>query len=50
MFPENTQALQQLQFGQVDAFGVAYEIAEYLHGPQTPGTFKLGRSRPISRS
>ncbi|MGI4794540.1 MAG: ABC transporter substrate-binding protein [Janthinobacterium lividum] len=41
MFPENTQALQQLQFGQVDAFGVAYEIAEYYMA-RTPGTFKLG--------
>ncbi|MGI4785143.1 MAG: ABC transporter substrate-binding protein [Janthinobacterium lividum] len=41
MFPENTQALQQLQFGQVDAFGVAYEIAEY-YSAKTPGTFKLG--------
>ena len=41
MFPENTQALQQLQFGQVDAFGVAYEIAEYYRA-QTAGTFKLG--------
>ena len=41
MFPENTQALQQLQFGQVDAFGVAYEIAAYYMA-RTPGTFKLG--------
>lgn len=41
MFPENTQALQQLQFGQVDAFGVAYEIAEYYMA-RSPGTFKLG--------
>ncbi len=41
MFPENTQALQQLQFGQVDAFGVAYEIAEYYMA-QASGTFKLG--------
>lgn len=41
MFPENTQALQQLQFGQVDAFGVAYEIAEYyMH--HAPKTFELG--------
>ena len=41
MFPENTQALQQLQFGQVDAFGVAYEIAEFYMA-RSPGTFKLG--------
>ena len=41
MFPENTQALQQLQFGQVDAFGVALEIAEYYRA-RTPDTFKLG--------
>ena len=41
MFPENTQALQQLQFGQVDGFGVAYEIAEFYMA-RTPGTFKQG--------
>lgn len=41
MFPENTQALQQLQFGQVDAFGVAYEIAEFYMA-RSPKTFKLG--------
>ena len=41
MFPENTQALQQLQFGQVDAFGLAYEIAAYYMA-RSPGTFKLG--------
>ena len=41
MFPENTQALQQLQFGQVDAFGVAYEIAEFYMA-RAPGTFKQG--------
>lgn len=41
MFPENTQALQQLQFGQVQAFGVAYEIAEY-YMQHSPGTFELG--------
>lgn len=28
-FPENVPALQQLQFGQVDAYGVAYETAVY---------------------
>lgn len=41
MFPENTQALQQLQFGQVNAFGVAYEIAEY-YMQHAPNTFELG--------
>ena len=39
MFPENTQALQQLQFGQVDGFGVAYEIAEFYMA-RSPGTFE----------
>ncbi|HZB91542.1 MAG TPA: ABC transporter substrate-binding protein [Stellaceae bacterium] len=29
MFPENTAALQQLQFGQVVAYGVAFEAAAY---------------------
>jgi polar amino acid transport system substrate-binding protein len=28
-FPQNAPALQQLQFGQVDAYGVAYETAVY---------------------
>ncbi|UNC12812.1 ABC transporter substrate-binding protein [Acidiphilium multivorum] len=41
MFPENTQALQQLQFGQVAAYGVAYETARYyIH--KAPGQFALG--------
>ena len=29
MFPQNTAALQQLQFGQVAAYGVAFEAAAY---------------------
>lgn len=41
MFPENTQALQQLQFGQVAAYGVAYETARY-YTHIAPGQFKLG--------
>lgn len=41
MFPENTQALQQLQFGQVAAYGVAYETARYyIH--KAPGQFAMG--------
>jgi polar amino acid transport system substrate-binding protein len=41
MFPENTQALQQLQFGQVAAYGVAYETARYyIH--KAPGEFAMG--------
>jgi len=40
-FPENTQALQQLQFGQVAAYGVAYETARYyVH--KVPGQFAMG--------
>ncbi len=41
MFPENTQALQQLQFGQVAAYGVAYETARY-YTHIAPGQFALG--------
>jgi polar amino acid transport system substrate-binding protein len=41
MFPENTQALQQLQFGQVAAYGVAYETARY-YTHIAPGQFELG--------
>ena len=41
MFPENTQALQQLQFGQVPAYGVAYETARY-YTHIAPGQFELG--------
>lgn len=41
MFPEGTQALQQLQFGQVAAYGVAYEAARYyIH--TAPNQFELG--------
>ncbi len=40
MFPENTEALQQLEFGQVDAYGVAYEPADY-YMRQDPGKFAL---------
>lgn len=41
MFPENTPALQQLQFGQVYAYGVAYETALY-YGKIAPGQFEVG--------
>ncbi len=41
MFPENTQALQQLQFGQVAAYGVAFEAAAYyIH--KDPQLFATG--------
>jgi polar amino acid transport system substrate-binding protein len=40
-FPENTPALQQVQFGQVAAYGVAYETARYyIH--TAPDQFELG--------
>jgi len=41
MFPENTQALQQVQFGQVAAYGVAYETARY-YAHLDPSQFELG--------
>jgi polar amino acid transport system substrate-binding protein len=41
MFPENTPALQQVQFGQVAAYGVAYETALYYANLE-PGTFEVG--------
>jgi polar amino acid transport system substrate-binding protein len=41
MFPDNAPALQQLQFGQVDAYGVAYETAVYYEHID-PGQFELG--------
>ena len=41
MFPENTQALQQLQFGQVIAYGVAFEAAAYYQH-QDPNLFTTG--------
>jgi polar amino acid transport system substrate-binding protein len=41
MFPENSEALQQLQLGYVDAFGVQYETATYYSNLQ-PGQFELG--------
>jgi polar amino acid transport system substrate-binding protein len=41
MFPENTQALQQLEFGQVVAYGLAFEAAAYyIH--KDPQTFTTG--------
>lgn len=41
MFPENTQALQQLEFGQVVAYGLAFEAAAYyIH--KDPKTFTTG--------
>ena len=41
MFPENTPALQQVQFGQVAAYGVAYETALY-YTKLDPSQFELG--------
>jgi polar amino acid transport system substrate-binding protein len=41
MFPENTQALQQVQFGQVAAYGVAYETARY-YAHLAPAQFEIG--------
>jgi polar amino acid transport system substrate-binding protein len=41
MFPEGTQALQQLQFGQVAAYGLAYEAARY-YVQQDPSQFEMG--------
>jgi len=41
MFPENTQALQQLEFGQVAAYGVAYETARY-YAHIAPTKFAIG--------
>jgi polar amino acid transport system substrate-binding protein len=41
MYPDNASALQHLQFGQVDAFGVAYETAVY-YDRIDPGQFELG--------
>jgi polar amino acid transport system substrate-binding protein len=41
MFPENTPALQQVQFGQVTAYGVAYETALYYANLQ-PTQFEVG--------
>jgi polar amino acid transport system substrate-binding protein len=40
-FPENTPALQQVQFGQVAAYGVAYETALYYAHLQ-PSVFEVG--------
>lgn len=40
-FPENAPALQQLQFGQVDAYGIAYEAGTY-YSNLNPGQFELG--------
>jgi polar amino acid transport system substrate-binding protein len=40
-FPENTPALQQVQFGQVAAYGVAYETALYYANLQ-PSVFEVG--------
>jgi polar amino acid transport system substrate-binding protein len=41
MFPENTPALQQVQFGQVAAYAVSYETALYYTNLE-PGQFELG--------
>ncbi|WP_234730783.1 ABC transporter substrate-binding protein [Acidocella facilis] len=40
-FPSNTDALQQLQFGQVAAYGVSYEIGRY-YNQTAPGEFVTG--------
>ncbi len=40
-FSDNATALQQLQFRQVDAFGVAYETATY-YDQLDPGQFEFG--------
>lgn len=41
MFPENTPALQQVQYGQVAAYGVAYETALY-YSDLEPTVFESG--------
>lgn len=41
MFPENTEALQQLQLGEVSAYGVAYEAGRY-YAHKMPSQFALG--------
>ncbi len=41
LFPENTPALQQVQFGQVYAYGVAYETALY-YANLAPTQFEVG--------
>jgi polar amino acid transport system substrate-binding protein len=41
MFPDNAPALQQVQFGQVAAYGVAYETALYYAALQ-PDQFEVG--------
>jgi polar amino acid transport system substrate-binding protein len=41
MFPQNTAALQQLQFGQVEAYGVAFEAAAY-YAHTEPKLFMTG--------
>lgn len=41
MFPQNTAALQQLQFGQVVAYGVAFEAAAYYANTE-PELFVTG--------
>jgi polar amino acid transport system substrate-binding protein len=41
MFPQNTAALQQLQFGQVVAYGVAFEAAAY-YAHTEPQLFMTG--------
>jgi polar amino acid transport system substrate-binding protein len=44
---DNASALQSLQFGQVDAFGVAYETASYYMQIE-PGVFEFGTS-PLNK-
>jgi polar amino acid transport system substrate-binding protein len=41
LFPENAPALQQVQFGQVAAYGVAYETALY-YSALDPSQFEVG--------
>jgi polar amino acid transport system substrate-binding protein len=45
-FPDNSAALQQLQFGQVEAFTVQYETAVYYSNLQ-PSQFELGIATPF---
>ena len=40
-FPDNTPALQQVQFGQVKGYALAYETAVY-YNQISPGQFELG--------
>jgi polar amino acid transport system substrate-binding protein len=43
IFPDNTPAMEQLQFGQVDAYAASYEIGRYYFKLE-PGKFQAGGS------